>query len=150
MNTMITSGGSARNRSTMKTISRLTGRQPRLRSSASASPAARPLAMTSAASSTVTSVPYAMSGKYLAMTFALKKVSRKRSRLEGDKIAPESVALDLADEGARALVARRLEDRGGRAPPPNGPLRPEEPPGGGGARAGPLVAHPHHRHGALP
>ena len=40
--------------------------------------------MTSAASSTVTSMPCAMSGRYFAMTFALKKVSRKRSQLEAD------------------------------------------------------------------
>src|SRR6185436_15678398 len=110
MKTMITSGGRARNRSTTKMISRLTGRKPRLRNSASARPAAMPLTITSAASSTVTSMPCRMSGKYLAMTFALKKVSRKRSQFP-----IVLVPLDLADEGAGALVAWRLEDRRRRA-----------------------------------
>jgi hypothetical protein len=40
------------------------------------------------------------------MTFALKNVSAKRSQVD---IAPQ--ALDLADERARTLVGRALEDR---------------------------------------
>src|SRR5947209_4813025 len=145
MNTMMTSGGSARKRSTTKTISRLTGRQPRLRSSASASPAARPLAMTSAASSMVTSMPCAMSGRYLAMTFALKKVSRKRSRF---CMAQRSVALDLADESARALVARGLEDRRRRSFLDDRAVVHEKHAVGGVAGEAHLVADHHHGHAA--
>src|SRR5258706_16341089 len=112
MKTMMTSGGRARKRSTTKPISRVTGRKPRLRRSASASPAARPARMTRAASSTVASMAWAMSGRYFAMTFALKKVSTKRSQF--DIACPRSVPLDLADEGARALVRGRFENPGRR------------------------------------
>src|SRR3977135_4077336 len=110
---MTTSGGSERNRSTTKMISPLSGRMPRLLSSASARPAAMPVTTTRTASSIVTTTPERISGRYLSMTLPLKNVSVKRSHLD-ISAAGTSVPLDLADEGARALVGRVLEDRGGR------------------------------------
>ena len=55
-------------------------------------------------------------GRYFAMTFALKKVSRKRSQLEGAEFIARRrlVPLNLSDEGAGALVRRRLENPGRR------------------------------------
>src|SRR5882672_6342947 len=147
MKTMMTSGGSARKRSTLKTISRLTGRKPALRSSASASPAAMPVTMTSAASSSVTSMPYAMSGRYFAMTLALKKVSTKRSQF--DIARRLSVPLDLADEAARALVARRLEDNARRALLHDRALVHEDHAVGGIAGKAHFVADHQHGHAAL-
>src|SRR4030095_14733983 len=86
-------------------ISQLSGRKPRLRTRARISPARRPAAITASASSMVSTMPDRMSGRYLAMTLALKNVSRKWSqRFIG------SVALDLPDEGLRAVVGRALED----------------------------------------
>src|SRR3972149_2825202 len=142
MNTMITSGGRARNRSTMKTSSRVTGLKPRLRSSASARPVTRPATMTSAASSTVTSMPWAMSGKYLAITLALKKVSRKRSQL--DIARRRSVPLDLADEAACAVLHGRLEDLSRRALLDDGALVHEDHAVGGVAGEAHPVAFPDH------
>src|SRR5687768_4160992 len=62
INTMMTSGGSERNRSTTKMISQFSGRRPRLRSSARANPEASPESTISTASSMVTSTPERMSG----------------------------------------------------------------------------------------
>ncbi len=76
----MTSGGSERNRSTTKMISQLSGRIARLRSSASARPAPRPLTTISSASSMVTTMPDRMSGRYFHITFALKKVSTNLSQ----------------------------------------------------------------------
>src|SRR5690348_10774376 len=63
ISTMITSGGSERNRSTTKMISQFSGRRPRLRNSASARPDASPDSTISTASSTVTTTPERMSGR---------------------------------------------------------------------------------------
>src|SRR5690349_15252175 len=114
---MTTSGGSDRNRSTTPMISQFSGRTPRLRSSARARPAAMPVTTISAASSIVTTTPDRMSGRYFAITFALKNVSVKRSQRDmvGERRVRRwpagSVALDLPDERARALVGGALEDR---------------------------------------
>src|SRR5438105_15872453 len=89
----------------MKMISQLSGRMPRLRISARISPVNRPAATINSASSTVRTVPSRMSGRYLAMTLALKKVSTNLSQR-----VMRSVTLNLPDEGARALVCRALED----------------------------------------
>src|SRR5215510_13323136 len=102
---MMTRGGSERNRSTRKMISQLIGRPLWLRSRASDRPAKRPLATISTASSMVTTTPDRMSGRYFSITLPLKKVSAKRSQPD------TSMPLDLADEGAGALLRRRLEDR---------------------------------------
>src|SRR5262245_46901161 len=90
-------------------ISQLSGRIPRLRSRARARPAVMPVTTTRPASSIVTTVPARMSGRYRSMTRVLKNVSTKRSQPD-----TRSVPLDLADEGAGAVVRRALEDRGGR------------------------------------
>src|SRR5258705_2153246 len=104
---MTTSGGNERNRSTTAMIAQLSGRTPRLRSRARASPAAIPVTTTRRASSIVTTTPDRMSGRYLSMTLPLKNVSAKRSQRD------TSVPLDLADEAAGALLRGALEDRGG-------------------------------------
>src|SRR5262245_41116922 len=149
---MTTSGGSERKRSTMPMISQFSGRMPRLRSSASASPAAMPVTTTRSASSMVTTTPDRMSGRYLSMTFVLKNVSVKRAQLdigsvtEGDRL---SVPLDLTDEGAGALVGRALEDGGGRPLLHDGALVHEQNPVGGVAGEAHLVADHDHRHAAL-
>src|SRR6059036_650402 len=149
---MTTSGGSERNRSTTTTISQLSGRMPRLRSSASARPAAIPVTTTSAASSIVMTTPDRMSGRYLSMTFVLRNVSVKRSQFDigwvswGSRL---SVPLDLADEGARALVGGVLEDRGGWPFLHDGALVHEHHPVGGVAGKTHLVAHHDHGHAAL-
>src|SRR6266446_2787434 len=109
ISTMMTSGGSERNRSTTKMISQLSGRIARLRSRASARPARMPLITIRTASSMVTTTPDRMSGRYFSITLPLKNVSTKRSQFD------TSVPLDLTDEGARAVVAGVLEDRRGRA-----------------------------------
>src|SRR5262245_1236660 len=97
-------------------ISQFSGRIPRLRSSASASPARMPVTTTSSASSIVTTTPQRMSGRYLSMTLPLKNVSTKRAQPDMRSLTRGgSMPLDLADEAARALVSRALEDRGGRA-----------------------------------
>src|SRR3954468_23866567 len=88
-----------------------------------------------------------MSGRYLAMTFALKKVSTKRSQL--DIRCATSVALDLADEGARALAARGLEDRRPRTFLDDHALVHEEHAVGRIACEAHLMAHHDHRHAAL-
>jgi hypothetical protein len=79
---MTTSGGSERNRSTMKMISQLSGRMARLLSSASARPAAMPVTTMRRASSIVTTTPDRMSGRYLSMTLVLKNVSVKRFQFD--------------------------------------------------------------------
>src|SRR6266508_2179082 len=140
---MMTSGGSERNRSTMKTISQLSGRMARLLSSAS---------------SIVTTTPDRMSGRYLSMTLVLKNVSVKRSQFDigfvsGDWFpggSSPSVPLDLADEAARALVGRVLEDGGGRPLLHDGALVHEHDPVGGVAGKAHLVADHDHGHAALP
>src|ERR1700675_2441818 len=141
---MMTSGGSERNRSTMKTISQLSGRTARLLSSARARPAAIPVTTMRKASSTVTTTPDRMSGRYLSMTLPLKNVSVKRSQFD-----TRSVPLDLADEGARALVGRVLEDRGGRSLLHDGALVHEQDPVGRVAGKAHLVADHDHGHAAL-
>src|SRR3989454_5064092 len=144
---MTTNGGSERNRSTMPMISQFSGRMARLLSSARASPAAIPVTTMRRASSIVMTTPDRMSGRYLSMTFVLRNVSVKRSQFDigwvswGSRL---SVPLDLADEGARALVGGVLEDRGGGAFLHHGALVPETPPVGGGAGQTPLVGPPHH------
>ncbi len=75
--TMITSGGTARNRSTANTRGQLTSRQPGSRSTANRNPANSPAATTSTANSTVTPKPRRMSGTAASITFRLKKVNRK-------------------------------------------------------------------------
>src|SRR5438552_6179784 len=142
---MTTSGGSERNRSTMKMISQLSGRMARHLSSANAKPAAMPVTTMRRASSIVTTTPDKMSGRYLSMTLPLKNVSVKRSQFDN-----LSVPLDLADESARALVGRVLEDRGGRALLHDGALVHEEDPVGGVAGKAHLVADHDHGHAALP
>src|SRR2546426_6550215 len=142
---MTTSGGSERNRSTMRAISQLSGRIPRLRRRARVRPAAIPVTTTRRASSIVTTTPDKMSGRYLSMTLPLKNVSVKRSQFDN-----LSVPLDLADESARALVGRVLEDRGGRALLHDGALVHEEDPVGGGAGKAHLVADHDHGHSPLP
>src|SRR5713101_1062491 len=142
---MTTSGGSERNRSTMRMISQLSGRIPRLRRRARVRPAAIPVTTTRRASSIVTTTPDKMSGRYLSMTLPLKNVSVKRSQFDN-----LSVPLDLADESARALVGRVLEDRGGRALLHDGALVHEEDPVGGIAGKAHLVADHDHGHAALP
>src|SRR5258708_32995057 len=151
MSTMMTSGGNARNRSTTKMINQLRGRMPRLRSRASARPASRPLMTISTASSMVTTTPDRMSGRYFSITLALKKVSTKRSQAVMGRGPPGphhplertwrsalrmrtcSVPLDLADESARALLGRILEDRCRR------PLLHDQP-----------IVHEHHAVGGIP
>src|SRR2546427_5265005 len=142
---MTTNGGSERNRSTMPMISQFSGRMARLLSSARASPAAIPVTTMRRASSIVMTTPDRMSGRYLSMTFVLRNVSVKRSQFDigwvswGSRL---SVPLDLADEGARALVGGVLEDRGGRPLLPHGALGPPHPPVGRGAAKSP-PARPH-------
>src|SRR6185295_514336 len=144
---MMTSGGSERNRSTTKTISQLSGRIARLRSSARARPAATPVTTIRRASSIVTTTPERMSGRYRSMTFPLKNVSVKRSQLDTGWAA-DSVPLDLADEGARALVSGALEDGGGRTLLHDGALVHEQHPVGRVAREAHLVADHDHGHAA--
>src|SRR5215831_1532180 len=147
---MITSGGSERNRSTRKMISQLIGRTLRLRSRASARPARRPLSTISTASSMVTTTPDRMSGRYLAITLPLKKVSTKRSQVLmarwPDSSQPSSMPLDLADEGAGALLGRRLEDRGRRTLLDDQAVIHEEHPVGGVPGKAHLVADHDHGH----
>src|SRR5882724_7088564 len=140
---MTTSGGSERNRSTIRTISQLSGRIPRLRSRARASPAAIPVTTTRRASSIVTTTPDRMSGRYLSMTLPLKNVSAKRSQRD------TSVPLDLADEAAGALLRGALEDRGGRPLLHDGALVHEQDPVGRVAGKAHLVADHDHGHAAL-
>src|SRR6185503_15549116 len=149
---MMTSGGRERNRSTTKTISQLSGRIARLRSSARVRPAAMPVTTMSRASSIVTTTPERMSGRYRSMTFPFKNVSVKRSQLDtgwGPR-DPVSVPLDLADEGAGALVGGALEDRGGRALLHDGALVHEHDPVRRVAGKPHLVADHDHGHAALP
>src|SRR3989441_3471781 len=141
---MTTSGGSERNRSTMPMISQLSGRMPRLLSSARARPAAMPVTTMRRASSIVTTTPDRMSGRYLSMTLVLKNVSVKRSQFDNF-----SMPLDLPDEGARALMGRVLEDRGGRALLHDGALVHEQDPVGGVAGKAHLVADHDHGHAAF-
>src|SRR5207249_9023931 len=149
---MTTSGGSERNRSTMTMISQLSGRTPRLRSSASVRPAPMPVTTMSRASSIVTTTPDRMSGKYLSMTFVLRNVSAKRPQLDMGLVSGgsrRSVALNLADEGARALVGRRFEDRRGRPLLDDGALVHEHHAVGGVASKAHLVADDEHGHAAF-
>src|SRR6516164_2714550 len=139
---MTTSGGSERNRSTTAMISQFSGRTPRLRSSASARPAAMPVTTIRRASSIVTTTPDRMSGRYLSMTFVLRNVSTKRARVA-------SVPLDLADEGARALAGGALEDRGRRSFLHDRALVHEHDAVGGVLGKAHLVADHDHRHAAL-
>src|SRR5437870_2613821 len=141
---MTTSGGRERNRSTMKMISQLSDRMARHLSSANAKPAAMPVTTMRRASSIVTTTPDRMSGRYLSMTLVLKNVSVKRSQFDN-----LSMPLDLPDEGARALMGRVLEDRGGRALLHDGALVHEHDPVGGVAGKTHLVAHHDHGHAAF-
>src|SRR5258706_700476 len=141
---MTTSGGNERNRSTTAMIAQLSGRMPRLRSRARASPAAIPVTTTRRASSIVTTTPDRMSGRYLSMTLPLKNVSAKRSQRD------TSVPLDLADEAAGALLRGALEDRGGRPLLPDGALVHEQDPGGPLAGQDHLLAGPRPWHSAPP
>src|SRR6266404_6863396 len=149
---MTTSGGSERNRSTMPMISQFSGRMARLLSSARASPAAMPVTTMRRASSIVTTTPDRMSGRYLSMTFVLRNVSVKRSQFDIGLVAwgsRLSVPLDLADEDARALVGRVLEDRGGRPLLHDGARVHEHHPVGGVAGKAHLVADHDHGHAAF-
>src|SRR5258707_10114417 len=133
---MTTSGGNERNRSTTAMIAQLSGRMPRLRSRARASPAAIPVTTTRRASSIVTTTPDRMSGRYLSMTLPLKNVSAKRSQRD------TSVPLDLADEAAGALLRGALEDRGGRPLlPARAPVPEQDPVGRVAGKAPPVADH---------
>src|ERR1700694_3675073 len=145
---MTTSGGSERNRSTRPMISQLSGRMPRLLSKARARPAAMPATTTRTASSIVTTTPDRMSGRYLSMTFVLKNVSVKRPQFDIG-VSRLSMPLDLADEGARALVGRLLEDDGRRSLLDDGALVHEHHAVGGVAGKAHLVADHDHGHAAL-
>src|SRR5512134_972036 len=133
-------------------IIQFNGRMPRLLSSASARPAARPETTMRRASSIVTTTPDRMSGRYLSMTLTLKNVSVKRSQFdmavlfEGSR---RSMPLDLADECARALVGRVLEDRRGRPLLHDGALVHEHDPISGVAGKAHLVADHDHGHAAF-
>ena len=72
---MMTSGGSARNRSTVKMISQFSGRMAKARTSASSRPSASPATMMHSARTTVRPKPSMIFGRYSAMTRALKKLS---------------------------------------------------------------------------
>src|SRR5712692_864155 len=150
---MTTSGGSERNRSTRPTISQLSGRMARILGSARARPAAMPATTMRSASSIVTTTPDRISGRYLSMTLALKNVSVKRSQFDIElvsRVSNLSMPLDLADEGARPIVGRVLEDRGGRPLLHDGALVHEHHPVGGVAGEAHLVADHDHGHAALP
>ena len=91
-------------------ISQLSGRMPRLRSSASARPAARPVTTISSGE---------LDRDHHAGQDVRQVLSHHLAVEEGlgealPALHGASVPLDLADEGARALVGRVLEDRGGR------------------------------------
>ena len=95
-------------------ISQLSGRIARLRISASDQAGQRCRVTTTSerrARSSAT-MPVEMSGRYFAITLALKNVSRSGPTLSRTPASRRrhSVPLDLADEGAGALVARVGED----------------------------------------
>src|SRR5260370_163630 len=125
-------------------ISQLSGRMARLRISASTNPASRPDSTISSASSMVSTVPSRMSGRYFAMTVALKKVSTNLSQR-----VMRSVTLDLSDEGPRALVRRALEDLHRRPLLHDQAIVHEHYAIGGRAGEAHLVADHNHGHAAL-
>src|SRR5258708_28275673 len=125
-------------------ISQFTGRMARLRTSARMSPASRPDRTISSESTMVRTVPSRMSGRYFAMTLALKKVSTNLSQR-----VMRSVTLNLPDEGARALVRRALEDLHRRSLLHDQPVVHENHAVGGGASEAHLVADHDHGHAAF-
>src|SRR5471032_2452395 len=146
---MITSGGRERRTSTTKMISQLSGRIASDRISASTRPLPMPAITIRMASSMVTSVPHRMSGRYFAMTFALKKVSTNLFQPATARTRRISVLPDLADERARALVRRRVEDRRWRPLLDDQAVIHEDHPVGRGLGEAHLVADHDHGHARL-
>src|SRR5258705_12948314 len=122
----ITSGGSARNMSTKMTIRALSGLIGNERMTASRRPTKRPVTTTASPTSMVVTTPFRIDGRYCAIRFGLKKVSRKAFM----RFLPPP---PLAGE-----VGEQSEPGGGflrGAPPP-----PPPPPRGGGGRRPPRAA----------
>src|ERR1043165_5373915 len=107
----ITSGGSARNMSTNTTISALSGLTWNERITARAKPSASPVITTASAISMVVTTPFRIDGRYCAIRFGLKKVSRKAfMRRSPRQLRDERLRPGLLRRGKNLLRRAFLDD----------------------------------------
>src|SRR5262245_21050918 len=109
---------------------------------ASVRPRNRPVIITAAAISTVTSIPLAISGQYWAIIAGLKNVSTKRSQ------GVMALSQQLGDEGACTALTRCVENGRGRARLDDLPLVHEDDAVGGFTGKPQFVAYDQHGHAA--
>src|SRR5712671_3977812 len=124
-------------------MSALSGKTRNERRIASTRPSAKPVTTTAAATSTVTTTPFMIEGKYRSISSGLKNTSRKR-----DQPSMAASARKLGDKGAGAHLAGGGENPLGAALLDDRAVIHEDDPVGGVAREPHLVTHHEHGHAA--